>query len=267
MQRRRSEAAETGRTMVPEERRRRILTLMSGNHQITVNRLAAELDVSKETIRRDLRELTERRLLLKVHGGAVNTQTAQESEFSLRVAQQRAEKQRIAERAAALFQPGDSLFIDAGSTTAIFAGALAARSGLTVITNSVDVAARLSHGSGRNRVHLLGGEYRGDPPETVGPQTIEQIAGFRADHAVLTIGAIDVEGGFLDFNIDEAKVAAAMVRQAGSVTVLADHSKLGRLALVKVCDLKEVARLVTDAPPPKTLGNALHAAGVEVVVA
>lgn len=261
------EPADAGRTMVPEERRRRILTLMADNHQITVNRLAVELGVSKETIRRDLRELTERRLLLKVHGGAVDTQTAYESDFSLRLTQQRAEKQRIAECAAQLFESGDSLFIDAGTTTAIFAGELAKRSGLTVITNSVDVAARLSHGTGRNRVHLLGGEYRGDPPETVGPQTIEQIAGFRADYAVLTIGAIDVEGGFLDFNIDEAKVAAAMMRQAGAVTVLADHSKLDRLALVKVCDLKEVSRLITDAPPPEILGNALHAAAVEIVVA
>jgi DeoR family glycerol-3-phosphate regulon repressor len=260
-------ATEDGRQIVPEDRRRRILVLMAGNEQITVNRLAAELGVSKETIRRDLRELAERRLLRKVHGGAVTTQTAHESEFSLRLTQQRLEKQRIAEAAAALFEPGDSLFMDAGTTTAIFAGELAKLDGLTIITNAVDVAARLWHGPGRNRVHLLGGEYRGDPAESIGPQTIEQIASFRADHAVLTVGAVDAEGGFLDFNMDEAKIAAAMVRQAGSVTVLADHTKLGRLALVKVCDLKEVSRLVTDAAPPKPLGNALHAAGVEVVVA
>jgi DeoR family glycerol-3-phosphate regulon repressor len=259
--------ADDGRQIVPEDRRRRILALMAGNEQITVNRLAAELGVSKETIRRDLRELAERRLLRKVHGGAVTAQTALESDFSLRVTQQQLEKQRIAECAAAMFDAGDSLFIDAGTTTAIFAGALALRSGLTVITNAIDVASRLWHGPGKNRVHLLGGEYRGDPAECVGPQTIEQIASFRADHAVLTIGAVDAEGGFLDFNMDEAKIAAAMVRQAGTVTVLADHTKLGRLALVKVCDLKEVSRLVTDAPPPKPLGNALHAAGVEVVVA
>jgi DeoR family glycerol-3-phosphate regulon repressor len=241
--------------------------MMAANDQITVNRLAAQLDVSKETIRRDLRELAERRLLRKVHGGAVTTQTAHESDFSLRVTQQRVEKQRIAECAAALFAPGDSLFIDAGTTTAIFAGELAKRSGLTIITNAVDVAARLWHGGGRNRVHLLGGEYRGDPAESVGPQTIEQITTFRADHAVLTIGAVDADGGFLDFDMDEAKIAAAMVRQAGAVTVLADSSKLGRLALVKVCDLKEVARLVTDLAPPKPLGKALHAADVEVMVA
>jgi DeoR family glycerol-3-phosphate regulon repressor len=259
--------AEAGRGGVPEERRRRILVAMAGNDQITVNRLAVELGVSKETVRRDLRELAERRLLRKVHGGAVTAQTAQESAFDLREGQHRLEKQRIAERAASLFADGDSLFVDAGTTTAIFAGELAKRSGLTVITNAVDVAARIWHGSGRSRVHLLGGEFRGDPAQSVGPRTIEQIAGFHVDHAVLTIGAVDAHGGFLDFDMDEAKVATAMARRARVVTVLADSSKLGRLALVKVCGLAEVGRLVTDAAPPQPLARALRAAGVEVIVA
>lgn len=263
----RARAAEGGRSIVPEDRRRRILALMAGNEQITVNRLAAELGVSKETARRDLRELAERRLLRKVHGGAVTAQTANESGFRLRVAQQRPEKQRIAVAAASLFDSGASLFIDAGSTTAIFAAELARRHDLTVITNSVDVAAQIWRGPGGSRVHLLGGEYRGDPAQSVGPQTIEQIAGFRADHAVLTIGAVDAEGGFLDFDLDEAKIAAAMVRQAGAVTVLADRTKLDRLALVKVCGLEDVSRLVTDARPPRALGKALRAAGVDVVLA
>jgi DeoR family glycerol-3-phosphate regulon repressor len=253
--------------MIPEERRRRILALMAERDRITVNGLADELRVSRETIRRDLHALEERRLLRKVHGGAVTLQTATENDISQRVWQQRLEKQRIAERAAGLFQPGDSLFIDAGTTTATFAGELAKLSGLTVITNAHEVAARLWHGPGKNRIFLLGGEYRGDVPETVGPRVIEQIAGLRADHAVLTIGAVDATDGFFDFNDEEASIATAMIRQARSTTVLADHTKLGRLALVKVCDLRAVARLVTDRPPAEPLRGALRAAGVEVLVA
>jgi DeoR family glycerol-3-phosphate regulon repressor len=257
---------EEGRPGVPEDRRRRILAIMAGHDQVTVNRLAAELGVSRETVRRDLRELAERRLLRKVHGGAVTAQTAHESAFNLREGQHRLEKQRIAERAAGLFADGDSLFVDAGTTTAVFAGELARRKGLTVITNAVDVAARMWHGGG-GRVHLLGGAFRGDPAQCLGPQTIEQIGNFRADHAVLTIGAVDAQAGFLDFDMDEAKVAAAMARQARAVTVLADSSKLGRLALVKVCALAQVSRLVTDAVPQRPLARALQAAGVEVVLA
>lgn len=253
--------------MIPEERRRRILALMAAQDQITVNGLAQELRVSKETIRRDLHALDERRLLRKVHGGAVVLQTASEGAFSQRMTEQRLEKQRIAERAALLFKPGDSLFVDAGTTTAVFAAELAKLSGLTVITNAHEVAARLWHGPGENRIHLLGGDYRGDAAETVGPATLEQIARFRADHAVLTVGAVDPEQGFLDYNLEEATVASAMVRQARAVTVLADHSKLGRVALVKVCGLAAVARLVTDREPPAPLRRALEAAGVALALA
>jgi DeoR family glycerol-3-phosphate regulon repressor len=252
--------------MIPEERRRRILALMSQNDEVTVNGLAHQLRVSRETVRRDLRAMEQRRLLRKVHGGAVRLQTASENDVAQRATQQLLEKQRIAERAATLFESGDSLFIDAGTTTAIFAGALAKASGLTVITNAHEVAARLWHGPGRNRVQLLGGEYRGDVAETVGPLAIAQVASFRTDHAVLTVGAVDVDG-FLDFNIEEATVAMAMLRHARAATVLADHTKLGRPALVRVCELGAVSRLVTDRPPPDALGAALRAAGVEILLA
>lgn len=252
--------------MIPEERRRRILALMSQSDEITVNALAAELRVSRETVRRDLRALEERRLLRKVHGGAVHLQTASENDVAQRATQQLLEKQRIAERAARLFKSGDSLFIDAGTTTAVFAGELAKASGLTVITNSHEVAARLWRGPGRNRVQLLGGEYRGDVAETVGPLTVAQVAGFQPDHAVLTVGAVDLDG-FLDFNIEEAAVAMAMLRHARAATVLADHTKLARPALVRVCGLGAVSRLVTDRAPPDPLQAALRAAGVEIVLA
>jgi DeoR/GlpR family transcriptional regulator of sugar metabolism len=253
--------------VIPEQRRHRILSVMHGQEQITVNELARELDVSKETIRRDLRNLEGRGLLRKVHGGAVHQQTANETAFSQRVARQRLEKERIGERAAALFNAGDSLFVDTGTTTAIFASALARRSGLTVITNSFEVARRLWQGLGENRVYLLGGEYRGDASETVGPLTLQQIATFRADHAVLTVGAIDDEGGVFDYNTEEATVAAAMVSQARTTTVLADHTKLGHAALVQVCPLSEIDRVVTDRSPEKALRGALRAAGIELILA
>jgi len=251
---------------IPEQRRREILIAVDRRQRVTVDELAASLRVSKETIRRDLTVLSERGLLRKVHGGAMNVQTAAESAFDKRVRQQRAEKQAIAARAAALFEPGDSLFVDAGSTTAVFASDLARRSGLTVITNSVEVATRI-WGGGDNEVYLLGGRYSGEVSETLGPLVLELIGRFRADHAVLTVGAVDPMQGFMDYNVDEATVAQAMIRQARSVTVLADHTKLGRAALVKVCGPEAVARLVTDSAPDAELQTVLDRAGIETVVA
>ncbi len=120
-------------------------------------------------------------------------------------------------------------------TTSAFATALAHVAGITVVTNSIDVAARLWAGPAQPQVYLLGGTYSGEVYETVGPDTVQQVHKFHADHAVLTIGAVDARGGFMDYDMSEAMIAAAMVEQSRAVTVLADHSKLSRTALVKVC--------------------------------
>ncbi len=253
-------------TMLPAQRREAILRLLSRRQQLRVGDLAAELNASHETIRRDLAALDARHLLRRVHGGAIAVQAGQEDAFTRRARQLRAEKERIGVRAAALFTAGDSLFIDAGTTTVAFALALARKSGLTVITNCIGVAAHLWRGPGANRIHLLGGEFWGEAGETLGAETVRQASPLHPDHAVLTVGAVDGERGFMDFNLDEAMVARAMVRNARSVTVLADHSKFGRTALASVCALAEAARVVTDRAPPAAVAAALSEAGVEILV-
>lgn len=101
----------------------------------------------------------------------------------------------------------------------------------------------------------------------LGSVALDQIGRYRADHAVLTVGAIDVQGGFMDFDVEEAMVARAMIRQSEQVTVIADHSKFGRVAMAQVCPLDGVFRLVTDREPDPITAEALRAAGVEIQVA
>lgn len=240
---------------------------MEEHKQIPVNELAALLDASKETIRRDLTVLEERDLLRKVHGSAVCIQVATEDDFSKRINEQRLEKQRIAERAAKLFRPGDSLLIDGGTTTAIFATELGKLEGLIVITNSIMVASQIKTGSGLNQVILLGGEYMEEIQETVGPMAIEQISACNVDHTVLTIGAVDQEQGFFDYNFEETAIARAMIKQGRSVTVLADHTKLGRPGMVQVCELDKPSKLITDRQPPQEFALKLISAGVELIIA
>jgi DeoR family transcriptional regulator, glycerol-3-phosphate regulon repressor len=136
-----------------------------------------------------------------------------------------------------------------------------------VITNSIMVAREMWSVSRRSDVYLLGGRYSGENHETVGPHAIEEIQRLHADHAVLTIGAIDPTGIFMDYNADEAYVARAMMAGARQTTVLADNTKLGRRALFQVCEARQVDRLVTDRPPPLPLVEALRMAGVDVLVA
>ncbi len=253
--------------MKPEERRERIVAVVREASRASVDELADMLDISRETVRRDLALLSEQGVLRKVHGGAVHLQTARESPLDERKATARLEKMAIARRAAALFEPGDSILIDAGTTTAYFAQALGRVGSFAVITNSVAVATELWNAPNRGDVYLLGGRYSGDGQEVLGPLAVEQIRSLNADHAVLTIGAMDASGKCMDFNADEAFIARAMIASARQLTVLADSSKLGRHALFQVCDAASIDRLVTDRPPARPLADALKAAGVEVIIA
>ena len=135
------------------------------------------------------------------------------------------------------------------------------------MTNSVDIAASLWRGSGRNQVYLLGGEYHGDDFETIGPLAVEQIASYHVDHAVLTVGGIDAENGLTNYEVETASLARATMRQATSTTVLADSQKMGRTALAKVCDLVNVDRVVTDREPRPEIRRVMEAADVELIVA
>lgn len=259
--------------MTPRQRRAAIVEFARQNNMLTVEEMACRFAVSRETIRRDLAHLDAQGLLRRVHGGAQKSQTGAEAELSHRMNENADAKLRIALAAARLFQENDTLMIDAGSTTTFFAAELARNGSVTVITNSIAVANQLGGDPNhiqtprRARVYLIGGEFNGDVGETLGSVALGQLETFRADHAVLTVGAIDASGSFLDFSVEEAMVARAMIKQSQTVTIIADHSKFHNLAMAKVCNFAEVSRLVTDLPPPNTLMSALRAAGVEVVVA
>lgn len=256
--------------MRPNDRREQILDQLRVQGPRTVEALAQALGASAATIRRDLVDLEEAGRLRRFHGGARLAAVAPpdapgEPAFSDRLLHNSVGKRALSQAAAALFADGDALFIDAGTTTIAFAQALGARRDLTVVTNSLDVARILAQGPGHHRIHLLGGELLSDAMELVGRMTLQQIAGYRADHVVLTVGSVQ-ESGILDFDEREAEVAMAMIARARTLTVLADSSKMLQPAVFPVASLSRIARLVTDAPPPPAIARALVQAGVELVL-
>ena len=256
--------------MRPTARQELIVDYLAKQGRMTVDGLAASLSTSRETIRRDLAALARGGRIRKYHGGAAPMSPADsgqvtEGSFQARMAENVAQKREVGRAAAALFRPGDSIFVDTGTTTVFFAEELGRLAGLTVITNSTIVAQHVGR-SGQNRVFLVGGEYRDSSAQNVGRLAVEQIATLRAAHAVLTVGSIDVDG-ILDFDPEETEIARAMIAQARAVTVIADGSKLGRPAVFKVCDYSRIQRLVIDVPPDGGIRQALMAAGVEIVVA
>jgi DeoR family glycerol-3-phosphate regulon repressor len=256
--------------MKPVARRKAILRLLDEIGEITVEDMAARFSASRETIRRDLSDLDAAGQIRKFHGGArrmgVTDASPHESEFDTRMKERRTEKNAIAATAATLFPEGSILFIDTGSTTIAFARALCAKRNMTVITNSPQIAQLLSQAEMRHRVYLLGGEVAAEGRETLGAMAVAQIAQFKAEHVVLTIGAITTTA-IMDYDLRETEMARAMISQAQSVTVLADHHKLDRPAVFQVAELRRVSRLVTDRQPGPEMTAALAAAGIEVIVA
>ncbi|HCY99739.1 MAG: hypothetical protein A3D16_22595 [Rhodobacterales bacterium RIFCSPHIGHO2_02_FULL_62_130] len=250
--------------MTPSARRDAILHKARSGQKLEVEALALQFAASRETIRRDLAKLDRQGLLRRVHGGATATGRAvDEGPFHDRMRQQVAAKRAIARHVASGLMPGDSLFIDTGSTTLILAEEIAQRKGLIIITNSADIAALCEKGEG-NRVLLIGGEFRAAGRETVGPLAVAQIAQLRAARAILTVAAVS-ERGIFDVDPQEAEVARAMVAQADEVTVLADASKMGRTGVFEVCPMAKVGRIVTDSLP-LLLRRAIEAVGVQVEI-
>ncbi len=232
----------------------------------TIRGIADRLAVSGETVRRHVLPMVEDGALLRSRGGVRLPEAAVEPPFARRMRDRAEAKRAIARAAAALAPEGATVMIDTGSTTAHVAAALAERRGLTVVTNSIEIARPLV-GRGGHRVYIAGGEIRPDLSAVVGPEALGFIGQFRADLAILSIGAIDAERGFMDFHLDETRVAQAMLERSDRALVVADRAKFAARAAVEVCGLGAIDVLVSDAAPAGALGARLAAAGVEVVVA
>ncbi len=243
------------------ERQAKLVEIVRKEERASVERLAAVLGASRETVRRDLTQLTKEGKVQKVHGGAVMPSVMAEPAFQQRLSENVSAKMAIAKAAAALFRPGEALFIDTGSTTLFFAEELAQLRGLTIITNSTEIARTIDKANNGHRVFLLGGEYSAGNSQTFGTMVTAQIQAFRAHHAVLTVGALNRRTGAMDYNIEEAQVARAMIAQSEKVTLLADQSKFGKLASFEVCALKQIDNLVCDGPVPEDVRDAIEAGG------
>lgn len=255
--------------MYAEERQQAMAQLVSERGRLSVNLLAAEFDVTTETVRRDLSALERMGLVRRVHGGAVpaSSLAAIESALVERDQANTREKERVARAALALLPPaGSTILLDAGSTTHRFAALLPRDHRLTVVTHAVPIAARLA-GSPQIELHLLPGRVRSTTQAAVGADTVAALAELRVDAVFLGTNGISVDHGLSTPDRDEAATKRAMVQSARQVVVLADASKLGAEAPVRFATLDEVDVLVTDDGGDPAEREALTRAGLEVVVA
>jgi DeoR/GlpR family transcriptional regulator of sugar metabolism len=250
-------------------RHARILELVEQNGFVSVAEVAETFAVSDMTIRRDLGSLEHKGLLLRTHGGAVGVGRrevfdAVEPAFSRRRRQNAGAKAAIARAAAQLIGPRESIGIDVGTSTLALADEIAGRQDVTVFTSSLYAAAILGR---RNcPVHVFGGLVRGPELSVVGSSPIRQLRQFYLDRAFLGVSGVTADG-FFDYSPEDTEIKHAFIEQSEQVVVLCDSSKFGHRAVAKICDLRCVGRLITEAAPPQHLAEALGRAGVEIVVA
>ncbi len=234
------------RNLFAEERHARILNMLQQKSKLYVSDLCAHFSVSPATIRNDLRELEGRRMLKRTHGGAIPLEKAAFEPATLKRVGNRESKRRIAAYAAGLVEEGDTIALDAGTTTMELAKCLASRSDVTVVTNDVRIAAYLENNAALTVV-LIGGILRHGLGCTVGPLATAALSQLNVDKAFLGANACSIEKGFSTPDLQQAEVKKALIRCAAESIVLCDSSKFGRVSFVKFASAREVDRLITDA--------------------
>jgi DeoR/GlpR family transcriptional regulator of sugar metabolism len=232
------------------ERRERIAELVTVRGRVHIADLSDRLGVSEQTIRKDLTVLQGQAVLERTHGGAIALRAPVDRERSGRPATDRASKDAIGRRCAALLRDGNSIYIDAGTTTAAIARAIAAPAGaprlrdITVLTNAPAVAALLADLPEVEHV-LLGGQLLRSRGSVVGPVALHTLRRFTVDVAFIGAGGLS-EGGVTSSDVAEAEVEASVVERARRVVVPIHHTKVGATGFARVCALDDVDVVVLD---------------------
>lgn len=250
----------------PADRHRRIQKLVQANGFVTIDYLAREFGVTPQTIRRDINVLSREGLIQRFHGGAGLASSTENVAYTERKIICFEEKRRIAQTVARQIPDHASLFINIGTTTEAVAQALVHHKRLTVITNNLNVANILA--SNENfEVIVAGGLLRHRDGGLIGQATIDFIRQFRVDYGIIGISGIDLDGALLDFDYREVRAARAIMDNARKVFLVADHTKFGRNAMVRLGNIEEIDTLFTDRPPPAPLVEVMARAEVGLFVA
>jgi DeoR family transcriptional regulator of aga operon len=238
--------------MRQSERLSAILEELSSNGSVSVAELGKGFGVSLATIRRDLQLLEEQRLVARIHGGAVARGVLYELPLRYKAAQHQEAKARIAGAAAKLVADGTTVGLTGGTTTTEVARAISEKGGLTVVTNALNIASELAM---RLNLKLVvpGGVARAESYELVGPIGEQSLAALNLDLVMVGVDGISIDAGCTTHHEVEAYTNRALIKRARRTIVVADSSKLGRVAFARICSLAEIDALITDqdSDPPE----------------
>ncbi|NMM36153.1 MAG: DeoR/GlpR transcriptional regulator [Glaciimonas sp.] len=250
--------------MIP--RHRQLLDHLRQYGDTSVEALAKVLSVTAQTIRRDIRTLENARLLARYHGGVGISSTVENIDYDQRRVMNSDAKRRIGQLAATHIEHGRSLIINIGTTTEEVSKALLQHKGIRVVTNNLNVASILSDNP-EAEVIVAGGLVRKRDRGIVGEATIDFMRQFKVDVGIIGVSGIEDDGTLLDYDYREVRVTQAIIEQSREVWLVADHTKFGRHALVRLGNIAQIDKFFTDAPVPPAALEAFEKTGVEILVA
>jgi len=234
---------------------------------VSVERLAQRLNVTMQTVRRDVQRLADAGLLLRFHGGVSLPQTSPKvGAWKERQALYADAKARIARSVAAAIPAGSTLMMGNGTTVEAVARELLSKPGLRVITHSLPVAQALCEHPDC-KVHVAGGQLRLRDSALEGESTVAFLQQFKVDIAIVSSLGIDADGSLRDVDLREQPVVQAMVHQARETWLVADVSKFHHAALAEAARLQHITRTFTEALPPAPFPALLQEAGVALTIA
>ena len=245
------------------ERLAAILERLSANGGVGVAELASELDASAATVRRDLQLLEDQRLLSRTHGGAVAQGVLYELPLRYRGARFGEEKRRIAAAAAERVSEGMVVGLTGGTTTTEVARTLSDRRRLTIVTNSLSIAAELTVRPNLKLV-VTGGVARPESYELIGPLAEASLTGLNLDLAIIGVDGISAVAGLTTHHEAEAHTNRALIERARRALVVADSSKIGQTAFARICTADQVHELITDSVADTDELAALREAGIAI---
>ncbi|MCL4454410.1 MAG: DeoR/GlpR family DNA-binding transcription regulator [Deinococcus sp.] len=255
----------TETTLIPSQRQEEIHALLQKRRFASVKALANALAVSEMTIRRDLEVLALRGVVERVFGGAqLVEKSGQEQGFVKRLSENTEAKERIARKALELVFDGDTVAIDASTTSVFLARQLNGRE-ISVVTNSLLVAQALA--DSRTQVLVLGGSHRVVAGSLTGPVTEANLQGIHVDKVFFSAKGVSANAGFTDPHLPEVAVKRLLLAAASQRVALVDKSKFGQTALHSFAPLSGANLLISDANPPVDIRDGLEAAGASVEVA
>lgn len=255
--------------LLAERRQEQLLAYLARHRSAQVSELSGVFGVSMSTVRRDLQEMEERDLVRRVHGGALlitDRAALKEPAIVLRTLEHADQKRRIGHAAADLVHDGATIIVTGGTTTEAMVPHLAARTGLTVVTNALNIAQGLT-AHRHVDVVVLGGWLRHAESTLLGHLTTQALADLHADQIFYGTFGLDVANGLTGTSIREVQTDRALIAAARELIVLADHSKFAQSGPSRVVPLDAVARVVTDTGAPVSAIEALRAREIAVVQA